>query len=687
MRRRAWPDTVVVLLYFGLSVIPYWDYWRTGGTRIAGKGGDPAVDAWFVDWVSYAVTHAHNPLITNWGNFPYGVNGVTNTSMPLLGLLGTPMTLVFGAFTTTIFLFTIAFPISALSAYLLLRCWVRWRPAAFAGGLLYGFSPYLVAQGLGHLNLVFVPLPPLIFLVLCRLVSSHPRRPWAWGAVLVLLCVGQFFISSEILSSTAVIAAIGLLAAAVLHRDAARERWRFVGQVIGSASVTAGLLLAYPLWLLIAGPDRTSGPAQETSLYRGNLLAPVIPDSAMHFRIAGLLRLANTFSANTSENGLYLGVPLLAVVIVGAIAFRRIPVVGIAAITTAISFVLALGSRLTIGHYVWKSVPFPEAALTGIPILDNTISVRYSLYMTLGTALILAVTMDTLHGRIRQRRGSALAAGAACAAVAGLAFAPLIPAWPYQAPATQVPSYFSSGLVAAIPQGSVAISYPFPSSNDAIPMLWQVAAGLRFRSPGGRFVLPAPGANGTRPSGQPTLTGSVLAELYEGHPPPLTPALRAALLAQWRTWRVRTVVVQPSGQIPVQVMPFFGWLLARPPNIRAGGIAAWYGPGARPRCCRRVRPRPPLCSAPVGVLNRRSPRSSRRDTSCQSDKKSRSTGDRRGMASAQCSPDRRPGDLDPSGREPARTARPARRRALCGDDGATGRFPARHRTHPGCGSP
>src|SRR5882724_1980447 len=229
-RRRPWPDVIAVLAYFGFSVIPYWNFWMAGGTRIAGKGGDVADETWFLSWVPYALLQAHNPLVTNWGNFPSGVNGVANTSVPLLGFLGTPVTSAFGAFATATLFFTLAFPLSALSAYLLLRRWIRWRPAAFAGGLLYGFSPYLAAQGLGHLNLAFVPLPPLIFLVLCQIAApgpgSGPRKPWAWGAALALLCVAQFFVSIEVLASTVIIGVTGLLAAAVVHRDGARERWK-----------------------------------------------------------------------------------------------------------------------------------------------------------------------------------------------------------------------------------------------------------------------------------------------------------------------------------------------------------------------------------------------------------------------------------------------------------------------------
>lgn len=573
--RRMLPDVLVAAAYCGLAVVPYWGFWTAGGTRIAGKGGDLSTDAWFLQWVCYALVHLHNPLVTDWGNYPYGVNGVTNLSMPLLGFLGAPVTLAFGGFVTTTLLFTLAFPLSALSGYALIRRWVRWRPAAFAGGLFYGFSPYLVAHGGSHLNLAFVPLPPLIFLVLCRITSGGPGRAWTQGAVLALLCVAQFLISAEIGVSTVITGALGLVIAAAVDRDAARERWQPAARAIGIASGLTALLLAYPVWLLTAGPARISGPVQETSLYRGNLLAPLIPDSSMRFRVSGWLSLANTFSGTTSENGLYIGLPLLAVLIAGAIVLRRRPIMKVAALTTIAALVLSLGSRLTVGRWVWTSVPLPEAALTHVPILDNTIASRYSLYVLLGAAVIFALTIEALRDRLH-REGRPSAAGAACAALACLALLPLVPAWPYWTRIAHVPRYFSSAQVTAIPEGSVAVLYPFPSSGDAIPMLWQVAAGMRFKSPGGRFLIPAPGSVGTPASSQPSLTGQTFSRLAAGQMPAMTPALRASLRDQLRSWDVRAVLVQSAGRRPGLVLPFFEWLLGRPPDTSSGGISAWY---------------------------------------------------------------------------------------------------------------
>ncbi len=538
---------------------------------IAGKGGDPATDAWFLAWVPYALTHAHNPLVTDWGNYPGGVNAITGIGMPLLGIVGAPVTWAFGAFVTTTLFFTLAFPLSAIAGYAFIRELVpHSRPAAFAGGLLYGFSPYLVAHGGSHLNLVFVPLPPLIFLALTRIARGGKQcsiglglRPRRWGLLLGALCVAQFLICAEILASTAIVGAIGLGAAAAISRPRTAQRWRDVTKALASAVAVAAVCLAYPVYLMLAGPGHLTHPAQETGLYRGNLLAPVVPDSTMFFHTAASARLANTFSGGTSENGLYLGLPLLVVLVIGAVVLWRRTEMKIAVVVTATAFVFSLGSRLTVGHYLVRTVPLPGAIFDHIPVLDNTIAARYSLYVMLGAAVMLALCLS-------REVNTNPPPAALPVALAVLALLPLVPAWPFWLHVTQPPPYFSSATARArIPDGSVALTYPFPSDADAYPMLWQVAAGLRYKTPGGRFVVPA---------AQESPVAQALTGLYDGDPPARTRALRTALTAQLRAWHVRTVLVQQAGARPAAVREFFQWFLGRPPDTTTGAIDAWYGP-------------------------------------------------------------------------------------------------------------
>ena len=127
------------------------------------------------------MAHGHNPLFTNYANYPHGVNLLNNTSVPLLGVVGAPVTWIWGAIATYNFWCTVALAGSAFAAYVLVRRVVDWGPAAFVAGLLYGFSPYEIGQS-GHLNLSFVVFPPLILLCLHELVVTQRGRPRRWGS-------------------------------------------------------------------------------------------------------------------------------------------------------------------------------------------------------------------------------------------------------------------------------------------------------------------------------------------------------------------------------------------------------------------------------------------------------------------------------------------------------------------------
>jgi hypothetical protein len=67
--------------------------------------------------------------------------------------------------------------------------------------------------------------------------------------------------------------------------------------------------------------------------------------------------------------------------------------------------------------------------------------------------------------------------------------------------------------------------------------------------------------------GADTLTATVLIQLHAGTPPPETPQLRTALLAQFRSWNVRSLVASfESEPRPDGALQFLTWLVGRPPT-------------------------------------------------------------------------------------------------------------------------
>ena len=170
-------SAAVVVAYFVLGLIAYGPALHEISSRLFGTIGDFSLWIWSMEWTVHALTHGLNPFFSNALFVPTGINLGDNTSAPLLALLATPTSLLFGPIVSANLVTVVAMPLSATSAFFVLRKWRVWRPAAALGGLVYGFSPYMIGQGIGHTQLLFVPLPPLIALTLTSIVQRRDPRP------------------------------------------------------------------------------------------------------------------------------------------------------------------------------------------------------------------------------------------------------------------------------------------------------------------------------------------------------------------------------------------------------------------------------------------------------------------------------------------------------------------------------
>ncbi len=165
-------------VYFVLACLIYWPAAPLDASRMPGCAcGDAEQQTWFLAWVSYALTHGHNPFLTSYLHAPLGANLAIDTSMPLLGVLGMPVTLLAGPVATFNLLLRLGLAASGASMFGVLRRYVSWWPAAFLGGLMFAFSPYLADQAARHLFLSFVPLVPLFIPLLDDWLISRTRAP------------------------------------------------------------------------------------------------------------------------------------------------------------------------------------------------------------------------------------------------------------------------------------------------------------------------------------------------------------------------------------------------------------------------------------------------------------------------------------------------------------------------------
>jgi hypothetical protein len=601
--RNPGATALCLVVYVVLAVGAFWHVWHGHPTSDMQLGGDQWRNVWFLAWVPYAIGHGLDPLYSGFGNAPVGVNLLTGAGVPILGFVFAPVTLVWGPVATFNVVSTLALAGSATAGYFLVRRFTTWRSAAFFGGLLYGFSPAIVAQAMdGHVNLSFEVLPPLILLVLHELVIRQHRLPRWQGILLGVLVAAQFFVSSEILLDTAVVAVVAAIAAAVVGRAQVGDRLRHARSGLIAAAATVVVLLAWPVWFLLAGPAHVSGKLQLVpEAYRSDVAGVLIPDTNQRFTIHSLVAHADHFSTTPGENGAYLGITLILVLAAGFVLFRRDRTVIVAGIAAAGAFILSLGGALTIARtpsigssgQATGSIPLPEAIFSHLPVVDNVVPGRYAILVDLCLAVVFGVIVERVRDEVLRRRptpagahrrtsGRQLGLATALpAVVAVVALLPLAPTAPFSAIGFDgTPPAFRTDDLRMIPAGSVSLMFPFPSNAYPEPLLWQAETDFRFRMPGGYYLVPQgpqhhlafSGALGYAPDSP---TGELLTSVATGDQPAHSPALRASILAQLRAWGVTSVIATTSATTnPTTSLAFLEWVLG-PPTTTVKGSDIW----------------------------------------------------------------------------------------------------------------
>lgn len=492
--------------YVVLSIAANWPVWSHGVSHsIQASGGtDIQEEVWFLAQTPWAIIHGVNPFANNVLNFPHGINLLDNTSMALLGLLGTPITLLLGPIATFNVLVNLALISSATACYFMVRRFVRWQFAAFVGGLLYGFSPFSVATGTGHLFLLFDIFPPLIVIVLDRVFRTRETSPKVGGALLALCLTGQFYISSELFASLVVmlgLAAVGTVLYHVYRKVA--PNCRDLSRFALSALLVGAIPLGYGAWMAIAGPHHIVGPAQtRVALYglSADPLGWIAPTINQHFTMGfadvGDRLVAQRDAAwhividNASENGTYIGLPLLTVLFFSILRLRRLPVIRVSALLALAATVLSLGSRLHVNGHLTR-IPLPFIILAHLPLLDSSVAARYLLFFWLFVALILAVVVDRVHSAAQTMKAAPVLADISCVLLVAFALVPLTPSWPYSENKWITPAWFT-GAARSLPSGTSVLVYPVAGPSDSSAMVWQAESHFSFRLAGGYAVFASP---------------------------------------------------------------------------------------------------------------------------------------------------------------------------------------------------
>ncbi len=587
--RRPLVELVVVGTYLALGLVAFWPVFPGILHRQFSVDGDFDLTVWFLSWMTHSITHGVNPFFSNAIFVPAGVNLAQNTEGPLLGLITAPLASVLGPIGQANLLMVLAMPASATAAFVVLRKWEVWIPAAAVGGLLYGFSPYMVGQGVGHPVLLFLPLPPFIALTVA---SIHQRRgsPRRLGIQLGLLLVGQYLISQELFATVVLFTVVAVVCVAVRRPSNIRELGRSAAGPVGVALAVVAVVLAYPVWMMLAGPEHATGSTLPLlNPYHNDLLSFVVPGPLQKVVLGtGGLGARVLGKSNATEAAGYLGVPLL--ILGGVLAWRsrRSPRMQLTMVLFLVAGLLSLGPYLAVDGRL-TSVPLPFLVLDHLPLLGSIVPSRISYEMDACFAALLAFGLDDLrriplgkhqHSPSRPERNRGRWSAALAVVTVVVLGVTQLPRWPYT---TQSVSTLPAALRIAVPPGDpVAITYPYDTDFIVSPMVWQADDAFGFRLLGGYAYHPGPSGAGSvvpavmHPSGlQRFLAGQEGVDLY-GRPLPLSPGLVATTRATLAKYHVQLVLVDRSSVGSGPVSALFNSALGAP-KVSAGHFELWAG--------------------------------------------------------------------------------------------------------------
>lgn len=553
----------VAIFYLVVSVGLWWGVWATHPTNTTTCGcGDAARFLWFFEWPAFALTHGHSLWYSQWLFHPGGINLLNDTSVLALSVVMTPVTLTFGPVAAMNVALTLAPVLSALAMFVLLKRWVTWMPAAAFGGLVYGFSPFLITElAYNQLNIAFVAIPPLLVIALDELLVRQTLSAVRVGTAVAILVVVQFFVSTEVLLITAIAAAIAI--AMVVAWAGVRRPGQVrahAGHALQGSATALGVsvaALAYPVWYLLGGPAHLVGPIWSNGAIDqyGNSLTSFFSNGGSGPLAAEMHRFGGYQGPPLPGLG-YLGAGMVAIAVVGTVIWRqdrRLLLFGALGVVAA---ALSLGPGY--GHWV------PWSAIEHVPWIGDIVEIRFSVVITLCLAIVVAIVVDRSRTWVQTRPGSGATEGTgvgarkavgvgAGAGAAALAVAALIPSvitlWsnlPLTTQAVVLPTWYQR-VGAHLAPGQVVLSYPAPFAGVQSSMAWQAVDTMRFAMAGGGGPKGVARRAGKARDGFNVLFGASFAL---GEPPGPTEANLKAVRQALSLWQVTTVVVPDQPGLP-----------------------------------------------------------------------------------------------------------------------------------------
>jgi hypothetical protein len=377
--------SAISVLFFGTPIVHHFSQTYIGG------GADPIVYMWALAWWPHAIVNHLNPFITRLLWAPTGYNLVWATSIPGPSLVFYPVTRLFGPVASYNILCLICPSAAAFCAFLLCRyvCGRFWP--ALLGGYVFGFSPYVLSQMLGHMVEMFIfPVPLAGYLMLLRMDKKVSQ--YGFVTFLVIILLFHFLSSSEVFATTTVFGALTIAMSYMIFDSETGHHLTGIAKEIASAYALLAVLLAPYLYYVFAqGLPNLFYPA---TAYSNDVLNFLVPTPVILLGGHLFSSITRHFLEATPwwEEAAYLGPGLWLVLCFFAWSYWRTQVGKLLVLSFTLIAVMSLGPTLHFAGHALASMPW--WLFNQLPLIDQALPGRFGMYLFLLAGLAAAIYLS-----------------------------------------------------------------------------------------------------------------------------------------------------------------------------------------------------------------------------------------------------------------------------------------------------
>ncbi len=467
-----WRGAGIFGLYLAISLILFARGLIGHPGYFIGRDTDPPQTMWFFNWWRFALAHGLNPVVTDFVWAPLGINLAWTTFVPLPALISIPLQVTVGEPATYNIVLMLMPPLAAFAAFALCRRVTGAFWPSVLGGYVFGFSPYMLGQVLGHLDLVAVfPAPLIALLTLKGLDGEIAARRFA--ILLAALLTVQFLFFPELFATITLVGGFSLSLALVFFNSDVRIRLRrLIIPIVAGYLISTAVLSPYFYYLLAF--EHPSGPIWPPSYFCADLIGFLLPRHTICWGTADFATaISHRFLGDIMENGDYLGVALIVFVEIFRRRFWPNAAGKFLTILFLAMIVAAIGPTLHIAGV--PGPPMPWAIFQHLPLIEHILPVRFMMYAFLIMAVMIAMWLATpAAGRLTKLAAAAII-------VASIAPNPHASFWVSK---LDIPAFFGDRAYATeLEPGEIILPLPWGQKGNS--MYWQLQSDMYFRMAGG----------------------------------------------------------------------------------------------------------------------------------------------------------------------------------------------------------